>query len=83
MKSITEKQRKLFELEITEIMETATSDTFARCILESKDRTSGNTLMADVIQGILNMQNNEVYFNDNNIRFILGKEISKRLGLDM
>ena len=79
MITITEKQRKFFEFSITEIMETAVSGTYANCILESRDSKSGNTLMEDVIQNILNAQGGATYLNYSNIRLAIGNELSKRL----
>ena len=80
---MTEKEKQI-EYEVTEIMRSAISSEYARYILEHKNEY-GNTLMEDIIQNVLETSawENEVYYNEDDIRLAIGRELMSRLGIEM
>ena len=84
MRIMTAEERKQIEDEITRIMRSATSDDYARYILEDEDEVTKNTLMEDIIQNVLETSawEDEGYYNEDDIRLAIGRELMTRLGID-
>lgn len=83
MRIMTVEERKQIEYEVTEIMKSATSSEYARYILEQEDEVTENTMMEDIIQNILDTSawEDEGYYNDDDIRLAIGRELMARLGV--
>ena len=82
---MTKEERKQIEYEITEVMRSAVSSEYARHILEHEDKETENTLMEDIIQNVLDTSawEDEGYYNEDDIRFAVGRELMTRLGIDV
>ena len=78
------KEQKLLEITIVEIMKTAISDDYVGDILEHKNEL-GVTLMEDIVQNVLETSawEDEGYYNDDDIRLAIGRELSARLGIEV
>lgn len=85
MRAMTVEERKQIEYEVTEIMKSATSSEYARYILEQEDEVAENTLMEDIIQNVLDTSawKDEGYYNKDDIRLAVGRELMDRLGIEM
>ena len=83
MRIMTVEERKQIGYEVTEIMKSATSSEYARYILEQEDEVTENTMMEDIIQNILDTSawEDEGYYNDDDIRLAIGRELMARLGV--
>ena len=85
MKRIMSKEeRKAIEVLIAKILSDAVSDDYARYMLESEDECTENTLMEDIIQNVLETSawEDEGYYNDDDVRLAIGRELIARLGVD-
>ena len=79
------KEEKIqLENRITRIMQVAVSDDYAGRILEHTNE-SGTTLMEDIVQNVLETSayEDEEYYNDDDIRLAIGRELSDRLGIEV
>lgn len=85
MRTMTVEERKQIEYEVTEIMRSATSSEYARYILEQEDEVTENTLMEDIIQNVLDTSawEDEGYYNEDDIRLAIGRELMAKLGIDV
>lgn len=85
MRTMTVEERKQIEYEVTEIMKSATSSEYARYILEQEDEVTENTMMEDIIQNVLDTSawEDEGYYNDDDIRLAIGRELMARLGIEI
>lgn len=83
MREMNAQERKQIEREVTEIMRSATSDEYARHILEHEE--NGTSLMEDIIQNVLETSawEDEGYYNEYDIRLAIGRELMTRLGIDV
>ena len=81
MREMNAQERKQIEREVTEIMRSATSDEYARYILEHE--VNGTSLMEDIIQNVLETSawEDEGYYNEFDIRLAIGRELMTRLGI--
>ena len=84
MREMSKEEFKLISYEITGIMTIATSDEYARYILEHEDE-NGTSLMEDVIQNVLETSawEDEGYYNEYDIRLAIGRELMVRLGIEI
>ena len=84
MRAMSNDERKQIEYEVTKIMRSATSDDYTRYILEQEDVITENTLMEDIIQNVLETSawEDEGYYNEDDIRLAIGRELMARLGID-
>ena len=85
MRTMTTEERKQIEREVTKIMRSATSSEYARYILEQEDKVTENTLMEDIIQNVLDTSawEDEGYYNEDDIRLAIGRELMARLGIEV
>ena len=83
MREMTKTERKELEFEITEILQNAVSDEYARTILEYEDNITGNTFMDDIIDNIIETSawEDEGYYNSSDIKFAIGRILIARLGI--
>lgn len=83
MKEMTKEEKEKIESEITEILQNAVSNKYAKNILELKDDTTGNTLMNDIIKNIVQTAawSYEKYYNDIDLKLAIGKELLTRLDI--
>lgn len=84
MREMTVEERKQIEYEVAAIMESATSSEYAKYILEQEDGVTENTLMEDIIQNVLEASawEDEEYYNEDDIRLAIGRELMARMGID-
>lgn len=82
---MTKKERKQIECEVAKVMSNAVSSEYARYILEHKDEEAEKTLMEDVIQNVLETSawEDEGYYNEDDIRLAIGRELIKRLRIEV
>lgn len=85
MRKMNEKQRAQIELEIAKIMQNAVSSEYSTYILEQEDNTTGNTLMEDIVQNVMETSawEDEGYYNEDDIRLSIGRELMTRLGVEI
>ena len=85
MRTMTVEERKQIEYEVTKIMRSATSDEYARYILEQEDEVTESTLMEDIIQNVLETSawGDERCYNEDDIRLAIGRELMTRLGIEV
>lgn len=81
---MTTTERKEIEVLIFQIFEKAVSSDYARYILEEVDECTENTMMEDVIQNVLETSawEDEGYYNEDDVRLAIGRELIARLGID-
>lgn len=85
MREMTTEERKQIEYEVTKVMRSATSSEYARYILEHEDEETERTLMEDIIQNVLDTSawEDEGYYNEDDIRLAIGRELMARLGIEV
>lgn len=85
MREMTKTERKEIEVKVTEIMRSATSSEYSRYILEQEEGVTGNTFMEDVIKNVIETSawEDEGYYNDDDIRLAIGRELVARLGISI
>lgn len=85
MSEMTKTERNEIEFQVTEIMRSATSSEYARYILEQYDETSEQTFMNAVIVDVMETSawEDEGYYNDDDIRLAIGRELKARLGIEV
>ena len=85
MREMTKTERKEIEFEVSEIMRSAVSSEYSRYILEQEDNVTGNTFMEDVIKNVMETSawEDEGYYNDDDIRLAIGRELLARLGIEV
>ena len=81
---MSKEERKTIEVLIAKILSDAVSDDYARYILETEDGCTENTMMEDVIENVLaaSAWEDEGYYNEDDIRLAIGRELMCRLGVD-
>ena len=84
MREMSKEELRKISYEITRIMTMATSDEYARYILEHEDE-NGTELMEDIIQNVLETSawEDEGYYNEYDIRLAIGRELLSRLGIEI
>ena len=85
MREMTKTERKEIEFEVSEIMRNAVSSEYSRYILEQEDNITENTFMEDVIKNVVETSawEDEGYYNDDDIRLAIGRELMARLGISI
>ena len=85
MRKMNKEERKQIEYEVTNLLRNAVTDEYARYILEQEDDTTGNTLMEDIIQNVMETSawEDEGYYNEDDIRLGIGRELMTRLGIEI
>ena len=83
-RKMSKEERKQIERLITRIFRDAVTDDYARYMLESEDECTENTMMEDIIDDVLEMSawEDEGYYNEDDIRLAIGRELMNRLGVD-
>lgn len=85
MKRVMNKEeRREIERLITKILSDAVTGDYARYILEAEDECTENAMMEDIIQNTLDSSawHEEGYYNEDDVRFAIGRELIARLGID-
>lgn len=85
MRKMNKEQREQIELEIAKIMQNAVSSEYSTYILEQEDNATGNTLMEDIVQNVMETSawEDEGYYNEDDIRLSIGRELMTRLGVEI
>ena len=85
MRRMNKKQKTQIELEIAKIMQNAVSSEYSTYILEQEDNTTGNTLMEDIVQNVMETSawEDEGYYNEDDIRLSIGRELMTRLSVEI
>ena len=85
MRRMNKEQKTQIELEIAKMMQNAVSDEYSAYILKQKDDTTGNTLMEDIVQNVMETSawEDEGYYNEDDIRLSIGRELMTRLGVEI
>lgn len=83
-KKINLEKRKEITFEITKILCMSTGE-YARHILEQYDERSEQTFMDAVVANIMETSawKDEGYYNDDDIRLAIGRELMVRLGIEV
>ena len=83
-RKMSKEERREIERLITKIFGDAVSDDYARCMLESEDECTENTMMEDIINDVLETSawEDEGYYNEDDVRLAIGRELIARLGVD-
>lgn len=84
MRKITEEQRKELKNDIVNIMNRAISSEYINKILNQHDYISDETLIDAVIKNVLETSawEDEGYYNEDDIRLAIGRELVARLGAE-
>lgn len=84
MRKVTEEQRKELENDIINIMNKAISSEYINKILNQYDYTSDETFIDAVIIDVLETSawEDEGYYNEDDIRLAVGRELVARLGAE-
>lgn len=89
MRKMKKEEKKLIEIEISQVMRNAVGSDYARYILEERERDEeynyiGNTFMDDVIEDVMHSSawDDEGYYNDDDIRLAIGRVLMDRLGIE-
>ena len=83
-RQMNKKERREIERLITKTLSDAVSDDYARYILEQYDSCTENTMMEDIIEHVLTTSawEDEGYYNEDDVRLAIGRELMARLGVD-
>lgn len=83
-RKMTKAERKEIEQLVYQIFSKSVTSDYARYMLESEDECTENTLMEDIIQNVLETSawEDEGYYNDDDVRLAIGRELMARLGVD-
>lgn len=84
MRKITEEQRKELKNDIVNIMNRAISSEYINKILNQYDYISDETFIDAVIKNVLEISawEDEGYYNEDDIRLAIGRELVARLGAE-
>lgn len=84
MREITEEQRKELKNDIVNIMNKAISSEYINKILSQYDCTSAENFLDAVITNVLETSawEDEEYYNEDDIRLAIGRELVTRLGAE-
>ena len=84
MREMSKEELRQIICEITAIMTIATSDEYARQILEHEDE-NGTELINAIINNVLETSawEDEGYYNEYDIRLAIGRELMARLDIDV
>lgn len=84
MRKITEEQKKELKNDIVNIMNRAISSEYINKILNQYDYISDETFIDAVIKNVLETSawEDEGYYNDDDIRLAIGRELVARLGAE-
>ena len=89
MRKMKKEEKKLIEIEISQVMRNAVGSDYARYILEERERDEeynyiGNTFMEDVIEDVMHSSawDDEGDYNDDDIRLAIGRVLIDRLGIE-
>ena len=85
MRKMNKHEKKLIELEITQVMRMAVGSDYARYILEHENEETENTFMDDVIDNVMETSawEDEGYYNEDDIRLAIGRIFMERLGIEI
>lgn len=83
-RSMSKEERKEIERLITSILSNAVTSDYAIYMLEEYDECTENTLMEDIIKNVLSTSSweDEGYYNEDDIRLAIGRELIARLDVD-
>ena len=83
MRKMNKHEKKLIELEITQVMRMAVGSDYARYILEDKGEDGISTIMEDVIDDVMcaSAWGDSGFYNDDDIRLAIGRVLMDRLGI--
>lgn len=83
-RKMSQTERRNIEILITKILCNAVSNDYARYILEQYDSCTENTMMEDIIDHVLTTSawEDEGYYNEDDVRLAIGRELMARLGID-
>ena len=84
MRKMNKEEKKIIENEIRMIMQKSVSSDYARYILEHEDSWTEITIMQEIIEDVMETSawNEEGYYNEDDIRFAIGRVLIERLGID-
>lgn len=83
-KKVNLKKKKKIEFEITKILCMAVSSEYTKYIIEQYDERSEQTFIDAVIADIMETSAwDEGYYNDDDIRLAIGRELMVRLGIEV
>lgn len=84
MRKMNNHEKKLIEIEISQVMRNAVGSDYARYILEDKGEDGESTIMEDVIDDVMcsSAWEDEGFYNDDDIRLAIGRVLMDRLGID-
>lgn len=84
MRKMTAKERKIIEGEIRSILARAVSWEYERYIREHHNEEFENSFMDDVIEDVMcsSAWDDEGYYNDDDIRLAIGRELIRRLEIE-
>jgi len=85
MRKMTSEEREQIEIEVRRIIRMAVSDEYSSHILEQYDEISGETFMDAVIRDVMESSawEYEGYYNEDDIRLAIGRELMARMGIDI
>ena len=85
MREMNKEQRKEIEINVYMIMMKAASSEYTRHILEQEDHETEETFMDAVIRDVMESSawDDEGYYNDDDIRLAIGRELMGRLGVEI
>ena len=83
-RKMSKEERRAIERLITKILGDAASNDYAGYILEQYDSCTENTMMEDIIDHVLTTSawEDEGYYNEDDVRLAIGRELMARLGVD-
>ena len=83
-RKMSKEERRAIERLITKILSDAVSNDYAGYILEQYDSCTENTMMEDIIEHVLTTSawEDEGYYNEDDVRLAIGRELMARLGVD-
>lgn len=83
MRKMKKEEKKLIEIEITQVMRSAVGSDYARYILDDKGEDGETTIMEEVIDDVMcaSAWEDEGFYNDDDIRLAIGRVLMDRLGI--
>ena len=85
MRKMSKQERKNIKHEIFLIMSNSTGREYAKYILDQYDDITENTMSDDIVKHVLETSawEDEGYYNEDDIRLAIGRELMARLGVEV
>ena len=85
MREMNKEERNVVEFIVTEMLQNAVSNEYAKAILSHKDESTGNTFMENVIRDVLENSawKDTGHYSVSDVKFAIGRALMEKLGVEI